>query len=856
MNAGQIRRGTGRTRRTRRARRTVSISALALWSVGYVIVGIGLATAAVWPVYESPRAIIVGVAGGLVGVGIAVCARLFRWGLLVASLAAVGAYLVLAVPLAIPSAMSSIPAFLGGLRDAVLGVVVGWKQMLTLNPPLGEYQAVLVPLLVVMLFGGFVATLLAMHPGRRASAAVVVVAGMSVFGIAFGLGATSAAVSVGWVVLPAPREWLIGVAVFVSALVFLIGRTRLQRASALRTVAAKSVSRRGAPVWPAIRRHVLAGGIVVIALIAGMVIAPTAAGWTDRSVLRDEIEPMIVVQKQPSPLSAYRSWFTNAQLDDTVVQMQGDPGAVDRIRLVTLDSYDGEDFHISLDTRFSRLPRAAAPGEGRVELGFTVGDGYRGIWVPAPGGLAAAPEFEGSRADELADGFHIDDSGETAITVAPVPGGGNGLVPGDRYSVLVDPPGETESIAGSQGGESTLDADAYPALVQWAAMQDQPGTGAGYLELIDRLRSRGYLSHGLLEDEAAAGWIADLKESEGYSFAPSYAGHSAARIEELFTALIDQEVRAGSGAAPELLVSAVGDDEQFATAAALLAQYWGLESRVVIGARLASAEEVPGIAACSDVCTGASMSAWVEVRASGGAWSTVDVTPQFALLPSTLTEGEQLPEHPTVPEQPRSEAMDPPLAQSDSQADAVPLSDDSSAVLAILLPILRAVGLGLAALVLLLLPFLVLVFAKRRRARLRRRAPDAEVRLTGAWEELADLYADHAIEMDPRGTRAQRAASTGRADAAALATLVDRGVFAGHGPAAEDADAAWAIVDAERSALAGETRRWQRLRARWRPTSFLARILPARGVPSPGGRRALGTLAVAGSFADPKKEDS
>src|SRR5690606_24763849 len=164
---------------------------------------------------------------------------------------------------------------------------------------------------------------------------------------------------------------------------------------------------------------------------------------------------------------------------------------------------------------------------------------------------------------------------------------------------------------------------------------------------IDRLRSRGYLSHALLDDEAAAGWIGVLKESEGYAFAPSYAGHSTARIEELFTSLVEQERRAGSDAAPELLVSAVGDGEQVATAAALLAEHWGLESRVVIGARLASAPEVPGIPACTDTCTGANMSAWVEVRASGEEWTAVDVTPQYALLPSRITEGEQLPEHPT-----------------------------------------------------------------------------------------------------------------------------------------------------------------------------------------------------------------
>lgn len=842
----------GAKRGVARSRRSFALSALTFWSLGYVLVGVGLATAAVWPVYESPRALAVGLVGGLLGMAVAVLTRLLRWGMLIGALAAVGTYLVVSVPLAIPSALSSVPAFIGGLRDAVLGVVLGWKQMLTLNPPLGEYQAVLIPFLVVMLFGAFVATLLVLESGRRATIAVPVVTAMSVFGIAFGVSGTTSPVSILGVVLPAPREWLIGVALFVASLVWLVGRARLQRAQALRTVAAANISRRATPVWLTVRRHLLSAALAVVALVAGFAIAPAAAGWSDRSVLRDEVEPMIVVQQQASPLSAYRSWFAGGTLDETVLRVQGDPGAVDRIRLVTLDSYDGEDFHIDPDDRFSRLPRTALPAAGRVSLDITIGDAYRGIWVPSPAGLAEAPAFSGTRADALADGFHVNEGGDTAITIAETSTGDEGLIPGDRYTVLADAPGDQGDITALQGGASNLDTDRYPALVEWAEMQEQPRTGAGYLEIIDRLRARGYLSHALLDDEAAAGWIASLKESEGYAFAPSYAGHSAARVEELFTDMVEQERRAGADAAPELLVSAVGDDEQFSVAAALLAEHWGLESRVVIGTRLAAAEEVPGIPACTETCTGANMSAWVEVRASGADWMPVDTTPQYAMLPSSITEGEQLPEHPTVPEQPRSEALDPPQAQSDSNNDAPPLEDPQSEVLAILLPILRAVGLSVLGLVLLALPFLVLVLAKRYRARARRTAADPEVRLTGAWEELVDVYADHDVEMDTQGTRTQRALSTDREASDRLAALVDRAVFAEHPPTKDDASAAWEIVDAERAELAHDGRWWHRLVKRVRPTSFIGRVRSAGGLRSFGLRPVLGTLGMTGSLGDRK----
>ncbi len=838
------------------SRRSFALSALTVWALGYVLVGVGLATAAAWPVYEAPRALAVGLIGGLLGMAVAVLTRVLRWGMLIGSLAAAGTYLVVSVPLAIPSALSSIPAFLGGLRDAVLGIALGWKQMLTLNPPLGEYQAVLIPFLVVMLFGTFIATLLVLEGGRRATIAVPVVTAMSVFGIAFGVSGTTAPVSVLGVALPAPREWLIGVALFVISLVWLVGRSRLQRAQALRTVAAANISRRATPVWLTIRRHLLSAGLAVVALVAGFAVAPAAAGWSDRSVLRDEVEPMVVVQQQASPLSAYRSWFAGSTLDDTVVKMEGDPGAIERLRLVTLDSYDGEDFHIAPEDRFSRLPRTAMPGAGRMSLEITIGDAYRGIWVPSPAGLAEAPDFTGARADALADGFHVNSGGDTAITVAEAPGGGEGLVPGDRYTVLVDAPGAPGEVAALQGSASHLDTDLYPALTEWAEMQEQPRTGAGYLEIIDRLRARGYLSHALIDDDAATGWIASLEESEGYAFAPSYAGHSAARIEELFTDMVEQERRAGSDAAPELLVSAVGDDEQFSVAAALLAEHWGLESRVVIGARLAAAEEVPGIPACTETCTGANMSAWVEVRGSGGEWMPVDTTPQYAMLPSSITEGEQLPEHPTVPEQPRSEALDPPQAQSDSNNDAPPLEAPQSEVLAFLLPILRAVGLSLLALALLALPFLVLLFAKRQRARTRRTAEDPEVRLAGAWEELVDVYADHDVAMNAEGTRTQRALSTDREAADRLAVLVDRAVFAEHPPTNDDASAAWAIADAERAELAASGKWWHRIVRRVRPTSFIGRMRAASGGGYAGARPALATLGFTGSFGDRKKGNS
>lgn len=835
------------------ARASRGLSVLDVWGLGYVLAGIGLATAAAWPLYASPRAVAVGLVGGLLGMTVALVSRYLRWGVLLSATTAAAVYLIVAVPLAIPSGLTSVPAALAGVRDAVFGVVVGWKQILTLKPPLGEYQAVLVPFLLVMFFGAFAATLLVTHRGRRAVLAPVVLSAMSVFGIAFGLIGTSAPVSILGFRLPAPREWLLGVAVFVAALVWSVGRSRLRRARALRAVAAHNVSRRATPAWTNLRRHLLSAALLIVALVAGLAAAPAANTWAQRSVLRDQVEPMVVVQEQLSPLGAYRAWFTAERLDETVISLTGDTNAIDRIRFVALDAYDGEQFHISPDNRFSRLPRSAGSGQDRVSLEVTVGDAYRGIWVPAPHGLVEAPAFAGARADALLDGFHIDSDGDTAITIAQDAEGAVGLRPGDRYTLLSDAEAAPTPLNDAQGGESLVSAEEYPALADWVEMQELPRTGAGYVEAVDRLRARGYLSHSLIEDASATGWISALQAAGGYSFASSYAGHSAARIEELFTSLADQQLRAGSGATPAELVAAVGDDEQFAVAAAILARFWGLESRVVLGVRLPGAEEVAGIPPCTQTCTGENLTAWVEVRQAGADWSVVDVTPQFAMRPRAVTEGEQLPEYPTVPEQPRSEPVAPPEAQSDFRDTDAPPEEGLSEVFASFLAVLRVVGLSLLALGLLVLPAIAIVVAKQQRRAARRTATQPEVRIVGAWEEVRDLYLDHGRPIPVNATRAQVARLADRGEVAKLAQVVDRAVFAAQGPTDADAESAWAIVDRERAELWAQRTRWQRLRAALGLRAFVSRTVRRRMAPRSDRRGDIDTLAGADSRR--QKED-
>ena len=82
-----------------------------------------------------------------------------------------------------------------------------------------------------------------------------------------------------------------------------------------------------------------------------------------------------------------------------------------------------------------------------------------------------------------------------------------------------------------------------------------------------------------------------------YTFQPSASGHSLARVDAMFGRLLERETDTRA-AASENYVAAVGDDEQFAAAVALIAQELGFPSRVVVGARLASAD--PSLPACEE----------------------------------------------------------------------------------------------------------------------------------------------------------------------------------------------------------------------------------------------------------------
>lgn len=783
-----------------------------------------IAAVAAWPIYRSWHlALLVGV-GALAAAAIATLAvRLRRSGWLVAA-ALAASFLVLGIPLAVPSRLGGPTEIARGLGELTSGVVLGWKDLVTVELPVGAYRNLLVPALVVFLVGTCVVLLLSWREDRWAYAAVPVALGMVSFGLFFGRTTVSAPLALGTFTLYAPLETALGVATLLACLMWLGWRTHDERVRALRRAAASSgvrVSRR--PSSADRRRTALGAGMVAAALVVAVGVVPFAARGAEREVLRSAVGPEIDLSAAVSPLTQYRSLFADARADEILFAVDSASALPERMRLATLDAYDGEVFRSGGEGaveagRFVRVPSVLDPGAGEpVDARVTIG-ALDGIWMPTAGRLSSV-EFAGPRAATLADRFYYN-----AAAAAGVETAGGGLAAGDSYVVRgVEPeaPDLADAVApGGVGGEVA----APDSLRTWMENHVSGRDGAALAGLVALLRERGYLSHGLAEGEETPVWMESL---EDYTFQPSASGHSLARIDAMFSRLLERETDPRAEASGNF-VAAVGDDEQFAVAVALIARELGFPSRVVLGARLADAG--PGLAMCEEgACRAQDLTAWTEVQAAGGEWIPVDVTPQYQQSPSLDVTEQRDPEVVTEVRPDTVEEVLPPDPLQEDSGAGDSAADDTGLDLAWLWPVLRTTGVVLLILGLALGPFLVVIGAKASRRRTRRSTGSPATRIAGGWDEYVDAAIDAGREAPRTYTRVELAESFGVGPGRNLAVAADRAVFSSGDETAADAEEYWRSVDEQRRALAGERGYWHRLVAAVSLRSFVRHLAPAPG---------------------------
>ncbi len=793
---------------------------------GAIFAATVVATAAVaaWPIYRDWSFVLLVVAAVPVAFGIASIAWWRRWsGWLTAGAVALG-FLVLGIPLAVPSRLGAPAVLVRGLGDLAAGALLAWKDLVTVDLPVGSYRNLMVPALVVFLVGTCMLLSLAWRDDRVSYAAVPVAIGMASFGLFFGRTSVSPSLELGPVFLSAPLETALGLATLLSSLLWLAWRTHDERTRALQRAAASSGVRisRG-PSRADRRRTALGGGMVAVALVIAVAIVPFAARGADREVLRTSAGPDVELTAAVSPLAEYRSLFDAARADDVLFTVSSEGALPERVRLATLDAYDGEVYRSggsgAVDAgRFVRVPATLDAGEGSsVEVLITV-EGLDGIWMPTVGRLETV-EFEGDRAASLADRFYY-----SAAAAAGVQTAGGGLEAGDSYVVrgVESPPIDLAAID-APGGLS--EGVAAPDSVQaWVEEHVSGSGGAALAGLVTLLRERGYLSHGLSKGDDAAAWMATLPD---YTFQPSASGHSLARIDSLFGRLLERETDPRAEASGNY-VAAVGDDEQFAVATALIAGELGFPARVVVGARLSAAE--PDLRTCdAGVCRAQDLAAWTEVQSSDGDWIPVDVTPQFAQSPSLEITEQRDPEVVTeVRPDSVEEVVPPDPVQEDSAADDT--ADEALGPdLSWLGPFLRIGALVLFVLVLAFGPLVVVIGAKAARRRSRRGASRPAARIAGGWDEYLDAAVDAGREVARPLTRSELAAALATPSGGDLAVTADRAVFSADEPADEDAAAFWRLVDAERRGFVRERGFWRGLAATVSLRSFFRHLAPAAG---------------------------
>jgi hypothetical protein len=787
-NPGSVRTGVGRLdgREAVRRRPGRSRRRYVGWTVVASTAAILVASIALWPIYQSGafvRLLVVTVVAGQLIALVGAARRLGPWWI---ALLSAGVVALIGVPLAVPSrAIAGALPSPEGLVALAEGSVLSWKRLLTIATPVGDYQALLVPALLLVLAATVTTTSVALRARVPDLAAVVPVLLLAA-GILLG-----------------PREPTLPVASSVALSALLLGWLTALRERRTAAAAAAASDASGSVVFSrrdrrrsAVASALAAAAVVVLATGVGAVAAGVAPPDGDRAIARDAVERPFNPRDYPSPLSTFRSYHADAAADQVVLTAEGLPSP--RIRLAVMDDFDGVVWRVgtaddpTASGVFERLPFRLEPAVDGVETSVSVTIGsYDGVWLPGVGYLGSVA-FAGERSAELSNALYYNaNAGTSAVTA--------GLRAGDAYTVDGVAPTEMtiDEVAGAVPASAPDRPEELPAgladlLDRSTTAGDAPGENLS--AVLAGLTTEGYISHGVDEDEPT-----------------SPSGHGLDRLSRL---LSDSPM--------------VGDAEQYASLAAVAAHQLGFPSRVVMGfASDARAEDGPV------AFTGSDVAAWIEIRVAGRGWVAVDPTPEPREIP------EEQPEDPTLIARPYVDPQTPVEEEPDRSEQTAPDSsepEDEAApdpFLAALLRIARVLSWIIIVLAIVLAPFVAVVAAKHRRRTLRRRSADPDERVVAGWREFRDAVIDHGIEPPPSSTRHEVAALHGSRGAHRLAVLADRVTFSPVEATVEDADRAWRLVDELRRALA------ERVDRRGRIIALVSlRSLGLRGSRSAPARRA------------------
>ncbi|HXH33403.1 MAG TPA: transglutaminase domain-containing protein [Plantibacter sp.] len=740
-------------------------------AVVFVLAGLGLL--GFGAALSGSGFLLAGLGGLLLGLAVGVASHALRLNAILTGLSTVLVFFLFGSALAMPAAATfAVLPNLRTLGGISVGAVFGWKDFVTLQTPLSAPAYIMTLPYVAGLLIGVVSAVLAVRwlprrPQVAVRCAVVLVGPIVLYSVAVLLGTSTP-------FLAAVR----GIAFALIALLWLGWRPSAGRGE---NAAASTTA--------VLRRKKLVGTalLAAFAIVVGGGAAIVASPSTDsRFVLREVVTPPFDPLEYPSPLAGFRQYTKDLAETKLFTATGLEPG--DRIRLAAMDSYDGRLWTVSgpstatdgsgafelVGDHFPQPRLMTEGGERRVAIDIT---GYDDIWVPGVG-YPRSLSLDGEAAERSEDVRYNAESGAVVITT--------GLGSGDGYTEQTATqavPGDTVLATTPTAAVGLPPVTNIPDIVVAKASElvGTETTPMGQLRAIEQtLRTTGFLSHGLASDST-----------------PSRAGHGADRMAELFTR-----------------TPMVGDEEQYASAFALMARSLGYPARVVMG----FAPEVTEGQSSVDVI-GDDVTAWVEVPFEGYGWVAFSPTPDETEIPQDQDPKPKTEPQPQVRQPPRSDNLDDSLLTEASIDDG----DDDDKDNQFIVPewvwwVTIIVGVPLS---LYFIPLLAIAAAKRRRAGRRRTGP-GDRRAAGAWDELVDRYAELGYTVPDVATRRATAAALSAQDPAgdaalgSLATTTDDAVFSGREIGDADADELWRRSETEADRADGALGWFARQRSRFR----------------------------------------
>ncbi|WP_405374893.1 MULTISPECIES: transglutaminase domain-containing protein [unclassified Microbacterium] len=727
-----------------------------------LLLGVGIVGFAA--TFEGPSYLVASIGALIIGLALAWVGERWRWSVLSLSGATIAAYFLFGGALALShTTLFGVIPTLETWQQLAVGTVTAWKNLLTTVPPVAPGDGhLIVPFLMVL-----VASVLAGSLALRAKHAVWALMPMVAY--------LALEILLGTAQPVAPA--LQGIIFIVVAVVWLALRAFWGPGRDAVEVSTPDGQTSGAAH---VRRLISGGVVLAIATAIGLTAGATASPPTQRYILRDFVVPPFDIHDYASPLQSWRM-FVRDYPEDALFSVSGLPDS-GRVRLATMDAYDGVVFNVADDgagssSAFTSIRSNMSPtAEGdETTVSVEIAD-LDGVWLPTVGS-AKEFTFEGERSVDVRRGAHFNDATGTAVTTAEVRAG-------DSYTIdtvipripedeaLADVPFAPLKMPKQEGIPQSLSELASNATQDAETPIDRARALEAYLH------TDGYFSHGLADDP----------------YSPS--GHGAARISQLVS---NEQM--------------IGDDEQYAVAMALMATQLGMPARVVMGWYPAEDERS---ADGTFTATGDNLHAWVEIAFTGYGWIPFDPTPDDDNEPSEQNTKPRANPKPQVlqPPPPAQEPAELPPALSEERDQ----DDEEEEGPNWLGPILLYGAIGLGTIALLLSPFLIIGAIKGARRTRRRNAERTADRISGGWDELVDRASDFRVPVAPGATRAESAEVVGEAfDGPRVTTLAQRAdadVYGPGDPTPEDVEAFWLEVDEIVGGIAGTTTFWQRLRAR------------------------------------------